>query len=149
MAEIVEEVEYEGLEGQTCESHLAWSRYRNPISNNFFLFPSSGRQHVGWSSSGYIRTYSHVPYRLDQGMYALLEELPGIQDGCDVQTRMQVYTTQPQAIYSGVTNAFSTISAQEGARRLWRGVGSVILGAGPAHAVYFGMASQSMHGSVS
>jgi len=55
-----------------------------------------------------------------------------------IKTRMQVYTTQPQAIYSGVTNAFSTISAQEGAKRLWRGVGSVILGAGPAHAVYFG-----------
>lgn len=37
-----------------------------------------------------------------------------------------------------MTQAFTRISSTEGASRLWRGVWSVILGAGPAHAVYFG-----------
>jgi solute carrier family 25 iron transporter 28/37 len=55
-----------------------------------------------------------------------------------IKTRMQVYSTSPQAIYSGMTEAFTRISSTEGAARLWRGVGSVILGAGPAHAVHFG-----------
>lgn len=51
---------------------------------------------------------------------------------------MQVYSTQPAAIYSGMGEAFTRISTTEGTRRLWRGVNSVVLGAGPAHAVYFG-----------
>jgi hypothetical protein len=54
------------------------------------------------------------------------------------QTRMQVFATTPMAIYSGVGNAFLRISSTEGLRALWRGVSSVILGAGPAHAVHFG-----------
>ncbi|KAF9314490.1 Fe(2+) transporter [Linnemannia elongata] len=40
-------------------------------------------------------------------------------------------------MYSGVFNAASRISTTEGARTLWRGVNSVIMGAGPAHALYF------------
>jgi solute carrier family 25 iron transporter 28/37 len=51
---------------------------------------------------------------------------------------MQVFATSPAAIYTGVGNAFSRISGTEGMRALWRGVSSVILGAGPAHAVHFG-----------
>lgn len=51
---------------------------------------------------------------------------------------MQVFTTQPAAVYSGMTEAFTRVVSTEGASRLWRGVWSVILGAGPAHAVYFG-----------
>ena len=54
------------------------------------------------------------------------------------QTRMQVFATTPMAVYSGVGNAFLRISSTEGLRALWRGVSSVILGAGPAHAVHFG-----------
>ncbi|KAH8116268.1 mitochondrial carrier [Phellopilus nigrolimitatus] len=56
-----------------------------------------------------------------------------------IKTRMQVFATNQAAIYSGVGNAFSRISSTEGLRTLWRGVSSVILGAGPAHAVHFGM----------
>jgi len=41
-------------------------------------------------------------------------------------------------MYTGIGNAFSRISATEGLRTLWKGVSSVILGAGPAHAVHFG-----------
>ena len=51
---------------------------------------------------------------------------------------MQVFTTSEAGTYTGVLNAFSRISATEGLRTLWRGVSSVVLGAGPAHAVYFG-----------
>jgi solute carrier family 25 iron transporter 28/37 len=52
---------------------------------------------------------------------------------------MQVFATNQAAVYSGVGNAFSRIASTEGMRALWRGVSSVILGAGPAHAVHFGM----------
>lgn len=55
-----------------------------------------------------------------------------------VRTRMQVLSASPAATYTGVAQAFSRISTAEGARALWRGVTSVILGAGPAHALYFG-----------
>lgn len=51
---------------------------------------------------------------------------------------MQVLSASPAATYTGVTQALTRISSVEGARALWRGVASVILGAGPAHAVYFG-----------
>jgi len=52
---------------------------------------------------------------------------------------MQVFATSPAAVYTGIGNAFTRISSTEGMRALWRGVSSVILGAGPAHAVHFGM----------
>lgn len=51
---------------------------------------------------------------------------------------MQVLSTSPAAVYSNMSDAFTRISSTEGTRRLWRGVASVIWGAGPAHAVYFG-----------
>ncbi|KAI0343242.1 mitochondrial carrier [Trametopsis cervina] len=55
-----------------------------------------------------------------------------------IKTRMQVFATSPAAVYTGIGNAFTRISSTEGARALWRGVSSVIMGAGPAHAVHFG-----------
>jgi hypothetical protein len=54
-----------------------------------------------------------------------------------LQTRMQVVNPSPTAVYSGISNAMLTISKVEGFRTLWRGVSSVVIGAGPAHAVYF------------
>ena len=51
---------------------------------------------------------------------------------------MQVFATSPAAVYTGIGNAFTRISSTEGMRALWRGVSSVIMGAGPAHAVHFG-----------
>jgi solute carrier family 25 iron transporter 28/37 len=51
---------------------------------------------------------------------------------------MQVFTASPAAIYTGMGNAITRISSTEGFRALWRGVTSVIVGAGPAHAVHFG-----------
>jgi len=55
-----------------------------------------------------------------------------------IKTRMQVFATSPAAVYTGIGNAFTRISSTEGVRALWRGVSSVIVGAGPAHAVHFG-----------
>ena len=54
-----------------------------------------------------------------------------------MKTRMQLVNPSPMAAYSGLANAAYTISRVEGLRTLWRGVSSVVLGAGPAHAVYF------------
>ena len=51
---------------------------------------------------------------------------------------MQVFAASPAAVYTGIGNAFTRISSTEGLRVLWRGVTSVIMGAGPAHAVHFG-----------
>jgi hypothetical protein len=53
------------------------------------------------------------------------------------QTRMQVVNPSPSAAYSGISNAMFTITKREGFRSLWRGLSSVVVGAGPAHAVYF------------
>jgi solute carrier family 25 iron transporter 28/37 len=55
-----------------------------------------------------------------------------------IKTRMQIVQPAPGAVYTSISNAISKISTTEGARSLWRGMTSVILGAGPAHAVYFG-----------
>lgn len=51
---------------------------------------------------------------------------------------MQVLTASPAATYSGMTEALARISSAEGFKGLWKGIASVILGAGPAHALYFG-----------
>ncbi|WFD38032.1 Fe(2+) transporter [Malassezia japonica] len=55
-----------------------------------------------------------------------------------VRTRMQVLNASPAATYSGMTEALTRISSVEGFKGLWKGIASVILGAGPAHALYFG-----------
>ena len=46
------------------------------------------------------------------------------------QTRMQVVNPTPAAIYSGLGNAIATISRVEGYASLWRGLSSVVVGAG-------------------
>lgn len=48
-------------------------------------------------------------------------------------------------MYTGISNAMVTISRVEGFRTLWRGLSSVILGAGPAHAVYFASYEATKH----
>ncbi|KAI5814867.1 mitochondrial carrier domain-containing protein [Pyronema omphalodes] len=54
-----------------------------------------------------------------------------------IKTRMQIINPSPSALYNGIAHAAGQISSTEGIRSLWRGIGSVVLGAGPAHAVYF------------
>lgn len=60
---------------------------------------------------------------------------------------MQIITSTAKAnpgmsasneVYKTMLDTFRQVSSTEGTRRLWKGVGSVIMGAGPAHAVYFG-----------
>lgn len=43
---------------------------------------------------------------------------------------MQVVNPTPAAIYTGLGNAIATISRVEGYMSLWRGLSSVVLGAG-------------------
>lgn len=60
-----------------------------------------------------------------------------------VKTRLQLLSSATSATgaasYTGLLNALHRIAFVEtaGPRQFWRGVQSVILGAGPAHAVYF------------
>jgi solute carrier family 25 iron transporter 28/37 len=51
-----------------------------------------------------------------------------------IKTRMQTLKIKSN---EGIISSFSKISANEGTLALWRGVSSVILGAGPAHAIYY------------
>ncbi|KAJ1678241.1 Fe(2+) transporter, partial [Spiromyces aspiralis] len=46
-------------------------------------------------------------------------------------------------MYSGIVKAFRLVSTTEGVRSLWRGVMSVVMGAGPSHAVYFATYEQT------
>ena len=40
-------------------------------------------------------------------------------------------------VYNGLRKSFGYVISREGVKRLWRGISSVFLGAGPAHAIYF------------
>ncbi|KAG9192359.1 hypothetical protein G6011_11093 [Alternaria panax] len=62
-----------------------------------------------------------------------------------LKTRMQIVNPSPSAMYSGISNAMVTISRAEGFWSLWRGLSSVIMGAGPAHAVYFASYEATKH----
>ena len=46
------------------------------------------------------------------------------------QTRMQIINPGAGGLYTGLSNAVSTIYRLEGLRTLWRGISSVIIGAG-------------------
>lgn len=43
---------------------------------------------------------------------------------------MQIVNPSPSAMYSGISNAMVTISRAEGFWSLWRGLSSVVMGAG-------------------
>ncbi|OSS46272.1 hypothetical protein B5807_08694 [Epicoccum nigrum] len=63
-----------------------------------------------------------------------------------LKTRMQVMNPGPSATYtSSIANALVTVSRVEGFRSLWKGLSSVVLGAGPAHAVYFASYEATKH----
>ncbi|RDA93424.1 hypothetical protein CP533_2011 [Ophiocordyceps camponoti-saundersi (nom. inval.)] len=53
------------------------------------------------------------------------------------QTRMQILNSNAKPAYTGVLRNTYQIASGEGFFSLWRGMSSVIVGAGPAHAVYF------------
>ena len=61
---------------------------------------------------------------------------------------MQIVNSSPTAVYSGISNAMLTISRVEGFRTLWRGVSSVVLGAGLLRwELYFGKAGELTMGN--
>ncbi len=52
---------------------------------------------------------------------------------------MMQLAPRPEARYRNLTQAFRTIAATESPRVLFRGIGVVAMGAGPAHAMYFSL----------
>jgi solute carrier family 25 iron transporter 28/37 len=54
-----------------------------------------------------------------------------------IKTRMQIINPASSNMSTGVLESTYRIAAGEGILNLWRGMSSVVLGAGPAHAVYF------------
>ncbi|KAK4194604.1 mitochondrial carrier domain-containing protein [Triangularia verruculosa] len=54
-----------------------------------------------------------------------------------VKTRMQIVNPSAGSVYHGVIRSTYKMASTEGFLSLWRGMSSVIVGAGPAHAVYF------------
>uniref|UniRef100_H2ZH07 Mitoferrin-1 n=1 Tax=Ciona savignyi TaxID=51511 RepID=H2ZH07_CIOSA len=59
-----------------------------------------------------------------------------------VKTQMQSIRT---VHYSGLRDAFFTITKREGAARLLRGMSAMVVGAGPAHAMYFACYEKVKH----
>ena len=76
-------------------------------------------------------------YQLLAGAFAGIMEHSVLFPIDAIKTRIQSSATS--RIYSGnnLLSQISRISTMEGSLALWKGVQSVILGAGPAHAVYF------------
>ncbi|KAK9168041.1 hypothetical protein Syun_000181 [Stephania yunnanensis] len=54
-----------------------------------------------------------------------------------LKTRMQAIGSSPSSQLVGVSQAFRSVVKLEGLIGLYRGIGAMVLGAGPAHAVYF------------
>lgn len=54
-----------------------------------------------------------------------------------VKTRMQSLSTSQK--YRGIINVLQIMVKEEGISRPYRGIGAAILGAGPAHAIYFSL----------
>ncbi|KAI9797242.1 MAG: Fe(2+) transporter [Candelina submexicana] len=78
-----------------------------------------------------------LPANLAAGAFAGVAEHTVMYPFDAIKTRMQVLNPSPSAVYTGISNAARQISSTEGILSLWRGISSVVIGAGPAHAVYF------------
>ncbi|XP_075230126.1 mitoferrin-1-like isoform X1 [Lycorma delicatula] len=69
--------------------------------------------------------------------------IAGVMEHCvmypldSVKTRMQSLSPSPNATYRGIGEALHRMVVQEGILRPIRGMGAVVMGAGPAHALYF------------
>ncbi|TIC16143.1 hypothetical protein E3Q10_00317 [Wallemia mellicola] len=93
--------------------------------------------------------YEALPDTASWGVHAFAGALAGISEHAfmypidSIKTRMQVLQTAPTSAssvaYSSLNSAIERVSSTHGLRSLWRGVSSVVIGAGPAHAVYFGV----------
>ncbi|KAJ1744023.1 Fe(2+) transporter [Coemansia sp. RSA 989] len=85
--------------------------------------------------------YEELPATTTLGMHLIAGAAAGIMEHSVmypfdiVKTRMQVVGSPSAMMYSGVAQALRMISTTEGIRSLWRGVMSVVLGAGAAGGV--------------
>jgi solute carrier family 25 iron transporter 28/37 len=97
-----------------------------------------------WTWANACHSYEALPpnyglgHNMVAGAFAGIAEHSVMYPVDLLKTRMQIINPAAGGLYTGLSNAFSTIYRIEGLRTLWRGVTSVIVGAGPAHAVYFG-----------
>ena len=73
---------------------------------------------------------------LSAGAFAGIMEHTAMFPVDSIKTRMQI-ATDAKLLGNGIISNISRIVSKEGVFSLWRGVSSVVLGAGPAHAVYF------------
>lgn len=86
--------------------------------------------------------YEALPETATLGAHLMAGAFAGIMEHTlifpidSIKTRMQI-VAPGMPISRSIVRAILVILAQEGARSLWRGVSLVVLGAGPAHAVYF------------
>ncbi|CDK27931.1 unnamed protein product [Kuraishia capsulata CBS 1993] len=78
---------------------------------------------------------SPILAQLTAGAFAGIMEHTVMYPVDAVKTRMQM--GKSASLPTGIIAAVSRISSTEGARVLWRGVSSVVVGSGPAHALYF------------
>ncbi|WPK25171.1 hypothetical protein PUMCH_002475 [Australozyma saopauloensis] len=77
-----------------------------------------------------------IAAHLSAGAFAGIMEHTVMYPVDSLKTRMQMLASG-EAVNRSVISSISKISSSEGAYALWRGVSLVVLGAGPAHAVYF------------
>lgn len=77
-----------------------------------------------------------IAAHLSAGAFAGIMEHTVMYPIDSLKTRMQMLVLG-QPSNRSVIQSILRISSSEGAAALWRGVSSVVLGAGPAHAVYF------------
>ncbi|GEQ70405.1 hypothetical protein JCM33374_g4082 [Metschnikowia sp. JCM 33374] len=77
-----------------------------------------------------------IAAHLSAGAFAGIMEHTVMYPIDSIKTRMQIYASG-QTTNRSLISSISRVASSEGAYALWRGVSSVVLGAGPAHAVYF------------
>eukprot|EP00842_Homolaphlyctis_polyrhiza_P005538 jgi/Hompol1/5986/HPOL_000151-RA len=79
-----------------------------------------------------------LPVSLMAGAFAGITEHIVTYPFDNIKTRMQFITSTSSAqIYSTIAQSVARVHSTEGLGALWRGVSSVVLGAGPSHALYF------------
>ncbi|OAK95217.1 asparaginyl-tRNA synthetase [Phaeosphaeriaceae sp. SRC1lsM3a] len=102
-------------------------------------------------SEGSLQCYEALPPNFSLTANMLAGAFAGIAEHSVMypvdllKTRIQIINPSPGAMYSGISNAMVTISRVEGFGTLWRGLSSVVMGAGPAHAVYFASYEATKH----
>lgn len=87
----------------------------------------------------YLGAYRHVPRRCYKGTRHLRGRSSAIPRDLEltymVQTRMQILNPSAGAVYKGMIQSTMRIASGEGFMNLWRGMSSVVVGAGTCHAM--------------